>query len=505
MSKFLLLFRYTAESCFHPQQDWVIRWVTRLLIATLYLMGLYLWGQFLNWGDIPFGLLDWSDITIPRILVLQDAVQRGILPLHTLLPMGMKGVSDRFLAVPDILLSPQILLLKVLSPGYFLLINLVLLYTVGFSGLNQLRKKYNLSLLIFTVLFLIFNFNGHITGHLTAGHATWMAYFLWPFYFMLIVDLFEKPHTWDWIFRMAILSLVIFLQGGFHQFVYMMAFLILLGIFNSKLFKICILGVVASLAVCLFRILPGALIAADLKLEYLGGFTTSNEILRGFVTLVEPSALIENISRLNPYIAWWEFNYFTGWIGLIFMVTIPVLSWYLKSPQVPMLRAIFWPAFILGVFSVGRLYNIMFQLQIPLISSERIGSRFFVIPFLFALFLAVREAQWLLDRHFQTNRHSISPSTQLFFIGMLLLLINDIRQHTELWGVANVAESILQVPVIASDWVVSNHPDTLYTAFLILGLIISLISIAGLAVLRIKAPTAGFTPVTSEKLAVTIS
>lgn len=490
MAKFIVLFKHIGESCFHPQLDWSSLWVFRLWTTGLWITGLAIWGQFFRWGDIPFDLLDWSDITAPRLLFIQDALQRGILPLHTQSPEAMKGVTDRFLAIPDLLLSPQVIFLKITTPQIFLLINFTLLYTIGFAGLLRIQRRHKLGTAVFTILFLLFNLNGHIVGHLANGHITWMAYFFWPYFYLLILDLFEQKPTWDWVFRMSVLSLLIFLQGGFHQFVILLMFMGLLGLFTRGLRRACLAAILSSIAVCIFRILPASLVVNDLKLEYLGGFTTIHEILRGMVTLVEPHLVLENVSSLNHYIGWWEFDYYIGWAGLAFIIIALAYSIGRKSPNTTLMKAVFWPAMILAVLSVGRLYKIIFQFQIPLLSSERVGSRFLIIPFLFALFFAAREAQSLLDRYQQRTGRAIPGKVQFFSLLWILLLFNDLIQHTELWGLTNVAKAILPVPIDPTLWVVANRPDPVYTGILAGSLLFSVISLAVLLYLRRSKPEA---------------
>jgi len=185
-------YKQVIDSFFIIGDSWVNRWVGRIWIAALFMIGLINFSNFFNFGKLPLDIADWSDITAPRLYTLVDAVKYWQIPLHIADPNGVKGVTDQFLAVPDIILSPQILLLRFLLPGDFLWINLLLLYTAGFAGLLLYRERLKIGLGVFSILFLLFNFNGHIIAHLAIGHATWMAYFLTPYFVLLILDLFEN-------------------------------------------------------------------------------------------------------------------------------------------------------------------------------------------------------------------------------------------------------------------------------------------------------------------------
>ena len=461
-----------------PQDNWLNRWLERLWAPALYLIGLIEWGLFLNWGSIPLDMADWSDITMPRILVLQDAVQRGLLPLHIAAPNGMKGITDRFLAIPDILLSPQVFLLRVIEPGLFLFINIILLYTIGFIGLYWLRKKYRLSLAVFSVLFLLFMFNGHIVDHIYIGHATWMAYFLYPFFALLILRLLEKQPGWKWVYQMVWLLLIIFLQGGFHQYVILLLFLFFLGLFTPRYLKACWGAGIFAILVGLFRILPVSLVSPNLKLGFLGGFTTLNEVFRGMVTLIEPSKVLDNISRLNPYLAWWEIDFYIGWMGLLFITGVLFLAWRKKVFPLRGFSALVYPTVVLAIFSIGRLYKFVFILGIPMLTGERVSTRFWVLPLLISLFAAAICAQRLLDCY------PIRLPVQLLFLGGFLVLFNDLQQHTEIWSVSRLSSMTLPSPVDPSLWVVANRPDPSYLTMLVTGTVISILSLLLLSAIR---------------------
>ena len=116
----------------------------------MYALGVFLWGKFLNWGKIPFDWLDWAEVNAPRLAFTRNAVLDGVLPLHMTDSSALRGVTDRFLTVPDPVLSPQILLFNFLDVGPFVLVHVLLLFTLGAWGLLWFRKRYNLSLAAFT-------------------------------------------------------------------------------------------------------------------------------------------------------------------------------------------------------------------------------------------------------------------------------------------------------------------------------------------------------------------
>ncbi len=186
------------------------RWITWTWLAALYLAGVCLWGHFFSWGQFPLGFHDWAHISGPRLTFLKDALVQGLPPLHISDPdpsdpYPLGGITDRFLAIPDQILSPQVILLRILPIEVFVAGNVLLLYSLGYAGLLWLKRKFSLSLVAFTILFLLFNFNGHILAHFAVGHATWGGYFLFPWFAILVFQLVEGERGWTWIAKMALL------------------------------------------------------------------------------------------------------------------------------------------------------------------------------------------------------------------------------------------------------------------------------------------------------------
>ncbi len=147
------MFSRLLDALFDPQEEQSFRWLSWLWLIGLALAGAALWGKFLNWGHIPFDFHDWAEVNAPRVAFLRDAVIKGMLPLHMPDASALRNITDRYLALPDMLVSPQIILLRWLEVGQFILVNTWLLYALGMLGLLWLRRRFRLSLAAFTILF----------------------------------------------------------------------------------------------------------------------------------------------------------------------------------------------------------------------------------------------------------------------------------------------------------------------------------------------------------------
>jgi hypothetical protein len=455
-----------------PPQDRTGRWLERSAILVLFLIGLFLWGDSLAWGNIPWDQADWYDISGPRLFYLQEAVRTWQLPLHVDVLDGMKGATDRYISIPDVILSPQVILLRWLSPGNFVLVQSLALYALGFWGLSRIKRRWGLSLGVFTLLFLIYNFNGHLVAHMAVGHATWWSVFLLPWFVLWVMELLEDGGGWRWAARVSMLLAFIYLQGGFHHYLWCWLFLVALLLFRWRLRKPLLLALAFSMLLSMARILPTALVSADLNIGFLSGFTSTGELLSGLVTLRGPARALETITPLNPLVAWWEFDHYIGWAGVA-LLALGGYRWLKErngwgKPYLPLLGA----CGVMAVLSVGRLYRVVFLLEFPFLTGERVTSRFLLLPLLFIATLAALALQRGLDDK------RWPPGLRLAGWGGLLLLFNDLMQHRELWKLDQLEQLFPHETSIPLH--VANHADPLYTAALIVG---GLITLAALVIL----------------------
>jgi hypothetical protein len=457
-------------------------------LAGLFAFGGWVWVYFLNGGAIQLDLHDWGEVTSPRYAFLKDAVTQGVLPLHMPGEWALRNVTDRFIAVADTNISPQIILLRWMTLGGFFVANTVGLYALGCAGLAWLFRRFRLSPIVTTALFFLLFFNGHIAAHIAVGHANWAAFFLLPFFGLLVFDALETSPGWRWTLGMAMLLFVIFLQGAFHLFVIGLLFLGLLGLTTRRLLRPAFLAMVFSVLLSAVRILPPLLEASNFDTEFRSGFTSVFDMIGAFVLLKVP--VVEQVFSQNPInpLGWWELDYYIGFLGLAFVGGLGLLA-FLRPPQGrPDIRPLLFPILAMTVLSICKLYKIFHVLHIPMLDSQRVSSRLLYLPL---LILTLAAALWLQD---WLNRKQPTPLLSASMLAGTLVLASDIWAHTKLWRVAKMGELFPNKVLDLGLNVVANHPDPAYTATLIAGGVISLASLICLVALairerRIRRPT----------------
>lgn len=447
---------------FLPGQGRLQVWTGRLLLLGLFSLGIVHWAYFLEYGRITFEMHDWVQEGW-RYTFLRQAVLARQLPLHVSTPFSS---LDRFIARPDTVLSPQVLLLGVLDLGQFVLANTLLLYTAGFAGLLLLKKRYGLSLVPFMTLFFLFNFNGHITAHLAVGHSMYVGYFLLPFFVYLVLKLIEEGQAgWGWVTQLSVLLFLLFLQGAFHQFIWCLMFLALLALFHPRFAAPLLKGLLFSLLLSLPRILPPVLEFADQGMQFISGFPTVTDLFTGLVVLKHPvDALNDPLSILG----YWEIDHYVGLVGFAFLLYFGLyLTWKTGSVQ----RAVLAPSAVMAVLSVGHIYYLINRLPLPLTDSERVSSRFLILPLVFLFVLGA-----LRFESFLRARPKLGPQGFTLFLGMLALLAHDLLQHSRFWRFSNMYQLFPNPPVIMLVELV-HRSDPLYFLSLIGGATVAFLAL----------------------------
>ena len=129
------------------------------------------------------------------------------------------------------------------------------------------------------------------------------------------------------------------------------------------------------------------------------------------------------------------------------------------------------PVFAMTVLSLGKIFQPITLLPIPLLSAERVSSRFMILPVVMVLTLAGIQ----LDRLLRTKR--LNFGSQLTVLLAVAILAHDLFQHARLWRVENMARLFQRMPVDIRAQVLSRS-DPAYVAALLIGLGVAVLALA---------------------------
>jgi len=463
---------------FDQNQKETAKFLVWFYIFLLYVLGVFFWGGFFNWGNIDLNFHDWAAINVPRIEVVHDALSLRLLPLHAECETCLHGVTDRFFVLPDVITSPQMILLLFVSPPVFVFFDVLLHYSIATIGLLLLRKRFHISLISYTFLFLTFQFNGYIQSHYAVGHATWTGYFLFPLFFELIFELLYDKPSWAWVAKFAFLSFYSTLVGSQHHFTWMMLFMATLALSFRSAFKWIVAAILFSGFLSAIRLLPPALGINGFSHFFFGvpGYLTIYDFLTSLFSLRGPTYTF----IAWPYeIGYWEFDYYIGLVGTIVLIYFGVIRWFKDWSDGKIHSALIFPTLVLFSFSQSYIYQETMY-RIPFLASERIASRMVSLPFTLVLIVS---AIYLSE-----GLRMQKMSHQLLALISVVFVMNDVFIHRSLWKIQSVSTNFPVVELDFSGNSIVNHADPRYFLVLCLGLGLSLFSafVLGLLVAKEK-------------------
>jgi hypothetical protein len=408
------------------------RVLTASALLALYVLGVRHWASFFNYGRMAFNALDWPKEYLNYSLLAQALVER-IVPYHV---QDALGRVDPFLGIPETVLSPQIALLTRLDPAAFVMVNTALMFSLGFLGTLLIRSRYRLSLVAFTAMFLLFNFNGHIVSHLAAGHSMWNGYFLLPFLCLYVLEIVEERRPWTGtVPRLALVLFGMVLQGSLHLAVCSGWFVLLLGLFRRKHLRAAASALGLALLLSAGRLLPAAVAYWGTRPIFLSGYPTLFDVFEGLVALRDyryPSVVL----------GWWEYDIFVDIVGLAFIAYFGV---YLRfRPSVTADRTAFGaldlPLAVMALFSLSHFHGLLATLPLPLVGPERVATRFVVVPL---VMLIVMAAIRMSDG--RARFASSVPARILAVVGLVQVLFS-LLTHSLVWRLAELEKHFPPAP-----------------------------------------------------------
>ena len=471
------------STLFAPEREARAPWLVTAWIAGLFVAGLTGWSYLLGWGTAPLDFHDWTGINLPRLLFLQNALAAGEWPLHMAGTAALHGVTDRFLTLPDVITTPQTLLLLVMPLPTFVVVDVLIFFSAGFAGLLMLRRHFNWSLAAFSAVFLLFLFNGHILAHYSVGHFTWGPYFLFPFIALLLFRFFDGDDSWRAVGWFATVMCVMVLAGGQHHMTWVLLLLALLIPFCWTRAWWLAAAAIASGLLSAVRLLPPALELQSFRSAGLVsdviGYPSITHLLTALVSLRRETPAFNEALPGNMWFfdsAYYEFTAYIGAVGAAF-VAAGLYRW-LRDER-PLYHQLIFPAFAMTALSVGSLYRLVRMTHLPMLEAERYAARMFSLPLSLFIFMAAVA----LDRYLR--QAAVSVWQRALALVALAFVALDIAASVRLWRVRVSSGLFGHTALDTAMAAVANRPDPAYVNTVLAGLAISIVTaIALLALAR---------------------
>ena len=406
-------------------------------ICLAYLAGLAYWVMYFVKGSPTFTANDWLKEQVFSNLV-RASLQTGQLPWRMSADIAHAGVYE-LMANPEVSLTPDFLLLWALPNNIYFLIHWLVFFTAGFIGTVLLARKFAISSLPFLFFVVLFNFNGFIGSHIAEGHIQWAGYFLFPIFLYWLSDIAatEAVERTRAALKIALLLGVMFINGSFHAAIWCLMLMALTLIYRKDLWRSVGLVVLIAGLIGVARLVPAAMYFPP-KTDFVSGYPTISTLLAAFTYVYHP----ENPTRGGMFanLAWHEYSFYTGYIGLVFLVAGAYKYAKNKLKSVP----VWWvPAsLIMCLLAMGDVYQLIPNSGLPFSTIERVPSRFISVPFCVLLLMAAVGFTHL-EQHY---RHY----TRLALLVSLVPMLGEIFQNARKWRIQSyeAAVGVHDIPVV---------------------------------------------------------
>jgi hypothetical protein len=353
------------------------------------------------------------------------------------------------------------------------MVDLLVLYTLGFVGCLLLMRKYLLSLLPFTLFFLIFNFNGHIVAHLAVGHTAWSGYFLLPFFFLFLLDMLAGNVGRNTSLKVAFILFAMMLKGSFHLYTWCLMFLVILLVFNWRYAGTVLGAIVASAVLSLFKLAPAAYALLGRQEKFIWSYPTFRDLIDAMITI-----RVESPERLRVWgnAGWWELDMYVGLIGLVVLIYFGIYLRFSRRHDLEDYRfgALDFPMLLMAVLSLSYLHAFLTRIPIPLLRSERVATRFVLLPVVALALVSALRLERTLAR--------IGRSARVWVVGIVTLAVMALSflDHSFLWSVARL-ERVTPLKVEPPVPGLITRDDPGYKFIVVTGIAITLAGVIALA------------------------
>jgi hypothetical protein len=443
------------------------------------------------------------------IRVIKESLSSNRLPFHVAnLSKIFQASNDRFFSSPIWPFSPQILLLYILTPMSFIFINHLLLYTIGAYGLIKLSKEHGLKYPAFLLIFLIFNFNGHIIEKFAVYGSGQLGYYFIPLMLLFFLRLMpsdvdnrqSKAYYVNSIY-LGIAFALILLQGSFHIYVQFVTFIIIWTFFNLSKLKYAVISLTISFLINAVRIIPAALSF---------GVGSNKEKAFGYYdpVMLFKAVMYPTTHLTYPPFHWWEVSVFISIFGFLILLKYSILDPLIdqKGPGRQFNYKIYAPIIIMILLSMWKVKHYLVPDFIPLINSESVATRYAIVPLVFLTVIASFNlsrslsimSSWrkaliylllglllvsLLDHLLQWRLLKVQTEVDWLFLNLDAELVPGFDLKLERAGIESIMNANLHI--------INRDSDFLYKVSFYFGLIISLVSIFLTVFLLRKAKVRG--------------
>jgi hypothetical protein len=395
----------------------------RMTPICLFMVGILYWYLFYFRGLPSITHGDWAKEQV-YLNTIRFALDGGIIP-WVWANTFYHGIV-LFMANPEVCFTPDVLLVYFLSNKAFFYVHHCLLYTIGFYGLSKIKVCLQLKEGAFLFLFLLFNFNGLITSHISEGHIQWAGYYFIPLFLYCLSMSYDREKISQFDLAIGLILGALFANGSLHIAVYVALFMFLLYAFDTKFWPKLFVSLMVGFGTGAFRIIPSLIYT---KPESNAGTQS------GYPDI---SVLLQAFTQLRGYgfgtttvVGWWEYSLYIGFSAFFLLIT--AIFFYTKKHYKPHHLPWVIATLLMFLLSLGNVWSIFPAFQVPLANIERMSVRFIIMPLVICIILAAYCVNKFLLEQASSNKR-----VNYFFYILLFFIATDLFYQLLNWSLITV-------------------------------------------------------------------
>lgn len=392
-------------------------------------------------------------------------------------PYKYQGSNALFANPETSILTPINLLLPLVSLYNFFIFHLSIHYIYSLIGFILLRKILNLPFFSILIMFVLFGLNGRILSNYLVGHSMFIT-FMWLPLLLYFYLSFMKGEIKNVLFSSSISAFVmtmIFFEGGVHLINWILLFFIFdmiltAGIVFFKEKRVAIKEIVKPLQYYIGTIALFSLFSAVKTLptwyiywnnyspDIIGGYKSTSFFLQSFYK--------SGLGVSTPFKELWreEAYNFIGKTAFILSGFALIQSIFFNKDLLIKRLAII--AIIFMVLSFSNNYSFLFG-NIPLLSAERVGSRFVFISIALLSLLVPLSLTKILS-----SMHCSRGVQELVMLVLGILIYIQLFLESREW-MLNIRQQFNPPTLVSSTYQISK----IYELYFYAGLFISLLAL----------------------------
>jgi hypothetical protein len=367
---------------------------------------------------------------ISYLKIFKEALITQTMPFHVPDLGQMNRVANRFLGSTTYISTPQVVLLYWLEAHTFIIVNHLLMFSIGFYGCILLRQHFQLGRIAFSFLFILFNFNGAFVARITAYGSWELGYYFLPYIILLILRATDlKPSESRNQIRFGVLTGIylglLMHQGTINMFIHWITFILIWGLVNYKLWKFAFSSIFVAFSVGFVRLVLLVLTFGSSWGSESFGYSTPEQYVQAFVGFRNAFFGVDSYS--GEY--WHEISAYVSLPGFLMLAYFGLWvsslkdDWRLFRGWKPIIL----PCVLIFVMTIRNFKMFIIPQWVPFLGAERLTSRYMTLLLIIIITISA------INLHGFVQKYSKQMRIRFLLVSLITVIAGFLFNNSRVW------------------------------------------------------------------------